>query len=186
MTRLTSWQSGQTQETFVNLNIRYQGPLDQQDAHGWNNFFMGLPSLGWSALQDMHYAQIGSESTGRRWLTAIIQKQWTVAWAIWDYRNKIVNDKITGSDAVQVSNWVSDEYLKGPPDDTLQGFFKQSLQVLLSKSFDAQTAWLHRVQHARERQARRNNAMTTMRANFAAFFGRTEATIQHPTRRMSH
>jgi hypothetical protein len=180
MSRLTSWQAGASPETFPNIAEPYTAILAHQDAQGWHNFFMGLPSLGWTTIQDLHYTRINNKSSGRRWLTAVIQKQWIIAWAIWDYRNKIVNDKTDGSDATQVANQVSDEYLKGPPNATMRGFFKQTLQQLLAKSFDAQTAWLHSISQARQRQDRRNSAMDQMRANFAAFFMPT-ATAISPT-----
>jgi hypothetical protein len=54
---------------------------------GWENFFMGLPSNGWASIQNSYFLKLGSKKTGKRWLVAIIRKQWMIAWDIWNYCN---------------------------------------------------------------------------------------------------
>jgi hypothetical protein len=49
----------------------------------------GRPSpVGWSEVQHRYYEFLDSRRTGLRWLTALIQKLWDVAWDMWDHRNR--------------------------------------------------------------------------------------------------
>jgi hypothetical protein len=79
ISRLTSWQTGSAPEMFPVLPPLYQATLLHQDEQGWNNFFMGLPSIGWVELQQQHFHRTASLKSGQRWLTALIRKQWRVA-----------------------------------------------------------------------------------------------------------
>jgi Reverse transcriptase (RNA-dependent DNA polymerase) len=85
--RLRSWQRSEEPHVFSDLQTRYTDVLQRQDAQGWHNFWMGLPSKGWQQLQDEHYTRISSSKTGSSWLISTIRKQWLIAWDIWDYRN---------------------------------------------------------------------------------------------------
>jgi hypothetical protein len=161
ISRLTSWQTGSTPETFPVLPPLYQATLLHQDEQGWNNFFMGLPSIGWVELQQQHFHRTASQKSGRRWLTALIRKQWRVAWDIWDYRNSIVHHKDFGTAAARMSQSVCLEYAKGVASSDMRVFFKAPLQALLQQSTQHQSEWLWRVQMARQAQHRRD--MTTQR-----------------------
>jgi hypothetical protein len=161
ISRLTSWQSGSVPETFPTLTPLYQTTLQHQDHQGWNNFFMGLPSMGWVDLQQQHFHRTASLKSGRRWLTSIIRKQWRVAWDIWDYRNSVVHDKDFGTAAALMAHSIRTEYAKGVASADMRDFFKASLQTILQRSIQHQAEWLWRVQTARKAQHRRD--MTTHR-----------------------
>jgi Reverse transcriptase (RNA-dependent DNA polymerase) len=161
LNRLTSWQSGSNPEIFPALPSLYKDTLLHQDQQGWNNFFMGLPSTGWVDLQQQYFHQTASLKSGRRWLTAIIRKQWRVAWDIWDYRNSVVHDIDCGTEATQMALSICTEYAKGVASSEMRIFFKVSLQTLLQRSLQHQAEWLWRVQSARQAQQRRD--MTTHR-----------------------
>jgi hypothetical protein len=161
ISRLTSWQAGSPPEIFPTISPPYQTTLTHQDQQGWNNFFMGLPSSGWADLQHQHYKRAASRKSGRRWLTALIQKQWTVAWDIWDYRNSVVHHKDFGTAAARMALLLRDEYSKGVASADMRDFFKVSLQMLLQRSPQHQAEWLWRVQTARKEQQRRDT--TTQR-----------------------
>jgi hypothetical protein len=161
ISRLTSWQTGTPPETFPALPPLYQTTLLHQDTQGWNNFFMGLPSTGWVDIQQQHFHRTASRKSGRRWLTAIIKKQWRVAWDIWDYRNGVVHHKDFGTAAVRMANSLRVEYAKGVESTDMRVFFKASLQSILQRSIHHQAEWLWRVQTARHAKHRRD--MTTHR-----------------------
>jgi hypothetical protein len=161
ISRLTSWQSGSPNELFPTLPIQYQDTLQHQDQQGWHNFFMGMPSIGWVALQQQHFLRTASLKSGRRWMTAIIRKQWRVAWDIWDYRNSVVHHKDFGTAAALMVHAVRTEYAKGVASSDMRTFFKAPLQALLIQSIQHQAEWLWRVQTARQAQQRRD--MTTQR-----------------------
>jgi hypothetical protein len=156
ISRLTSWQTGSSPETFPALTPLYQATLLHQDQQGWNNFFMGLPSLGWVELQQLHFQCTASRKSGRRWLTAIIRKQWRVAWDIWDYRNSVVHHKDFGTAAARMQHSVRMEHAKGVVSSDMRVFFKASLRVLLQQSTQHQAEWLWHVQTARQAQQRRD------------------------------
>jgi hypothetical protein len=53
----------------------------------------GRPApVGWSEVQHRYY-ELDSRRTGLRWLTALIQKLWDVAWDMWDHRNRVLHDQ---------------------------------------------------------------------------------------------
>jgi hypothetical protein len=71
---LTTWHAGGALDTLPWVPNNYCMLLGHQDAQGWENFFMGLPSLGWRMIQHMYYQQLDNKCTGKRWLMAIIKK----------------------------------------------------------------------------------------------------------------
>jgi hypothetical protein len=166
--RLTTWQSGEQPATLSWIPENYRALLAHQDAQGWDNFFMGLPSLGWTTLQHLYLQRINSKQTGKRWLTAIIRKQWMIAWDIWNYQNGFVHDATTGVEIAQVQQSIREEYQKGAPTRDTARYFRLSLSRRLKTSFDHQTAWLYRIQQARNR-TQRDRSMNSMRAAMAAF-----------------
>jgi hypothetical protein len=58
-----------------------------------NPFWKAGPLLGWSEVQHRYYEFLDSRRTGLRWLTALIQKLWDVAWDMWDHRNRVLHDQ---------------------------------------------------------------------------------------------
>jgi hypothetical protein len=67
--------------------------VQKQDAIGWQSFLEGRPSVGWSEVQHRYYEFLDGRRTGLRWLTALIQKLWDVAWDMWDHRNRVLHDQ---------------------------------------------------------------------------------------------
>jgi hypothetical protein len=51
--------------------------------------------------------------TGLRWLTALIQKLWDVAWDMWDHRNRVLHDQENWSHATLQIQQITDEFAKG-------------------------------------------------------------------------
>jgi hypothetical protein len=80
---------GDTSRNFYALPAVVQ----KQDAIGWQSFLEGRPSVGWSEVQHRYYEFLDSRRTGLRWLTALIQKLWDVAWDMWDHRNRVLHDQ---------------------------------------------------------------------------------------------
>jgi hypothetical protein len=128
LSRLRTWQAQHQHDLLPLAPAQYQQLVQHQDAQGWNNFFMGLPSMGWAALQNEHYKRLSLKNTGRRWLIAVIRKQWMIAWDIWNYRNSFVHDNQEGAEVRQVRLLVQEEYAKGAPSQDTKKFFKLSLE----------------------------------------------------------
>jgi hypothetical protein len=53
----------------------------------------GRPALGWSGVQQRYYEWLGGRRSGLRWLTALIQKLWDIAWDMWDNRNRVLHEQ---------------------------------------------------------------------------------------------
>jgi hypothetical protein len=60
-----------------------------QDAIGWYNLFMGLPTPKWVEVQDPYYTNLGSCHTGTTWLcqASIHLIHWS--WQLWEHWNQI-------------------------------------------------------------------------------------------------
>jgi hypothetical protein len=112
--RLQTWQLSTNPDDFPELQEKYTTVLQNQDAQGWQNFWMGLPSKGWLELQEAHYTRIASSKTESSWLIALIRKQWLTAWEIWDYQNGVVHHADEGTDAQRVATEIRAEYTLGP------------------------------------------------------------------------
>jgi hypothetical protein len=64
-----------------------------------------VPDTSWEAQhvlttdEGSAIAAAGSRRSGLRWLTALIQKLWDIAWDMWDNRNRVLHD--TGNSVVR-------------------------------------------------------------------------------------
>jgi hypothetical protein len=156
---------------FPNIGERYTAVLQRQDEHGWENFWMGLPSIGWQQIQDAHYQRISSHKTGASWMISIIRKQWLIAWSIRDYRNQVVHHTDEGTDALRVASEIRTEFAVGAPSRDIRKFFRIPLRDLLRRNLDYQTSWLHRVTVHRARTQRKDSSLRRSQACMAAFVG---------------
>jgi hypothetical protein len=167
ISRIQSWRTGSLPETFTTLPTQYLQTLEKQDAQGWQNFFMGLPSTGWHSIQNAHYQRLGLQHSGKRWLTAFIRKQWAIAWDIWQYRNSIVHDKMEGIEIQEVNDAIVHEYQQEQSSPDIKQYFKIPVHTRLRASFDHKKSWLHNVQIVRARQQCRNLTLTQLRTTMA-------------------
>jgi hypothetical protein len=87
--KLLAWQSGSTEE--ISRNFTLPAVVQKQDAIGWQ--LSGRPALQAGEVQHRYYEFLDSRRTGLRWLTALIQKLWDVAWDMWDHRNRVLHDQ---------------------------------------------------------------------------------------------
>jgi Reverse transcriptase (RNA-dependent DNA polymerase) len=172
ISRLRTWQVSGEPVNVASLPERYQAVVQSQDAQGWHNFWIGLPSKGWQEIQADHYKRISSPKTGTSWLIAIIRKQWLIAWDIWDYRNQVVHHIDEGTDIQRVATAIRAEYALGAPSQELRKFFRTPLREALRRNLDYQTNWLHRVVTSRARSHRKDRSLRRSQACMAAFVGR--------------
>jgi hypothetical protein len=108
---LKSWQSGS--------GIQYSAPREfqmlilAQSGVGWRRFFEGWWVTHWASLQQRYYTIIKSTRTGNRWVSAIIQKLWNIAWDLWEHQNGILHEnenQATRSMTLQLNSRVSQVY----------------------------------------------------------------------------
>ena len=96
--------------------------------------------------------------TGRRWLTAVIQKLWDTAWDLWDDRNRIVHDKDQGIILAKLHVDIRHQIALGRQTLTrdTRGLFDQARQrTFFTRVTAYKQAWLLRVEAARARALRR-------------------------------
>jgi hypothetical protein len=91
MTYLKGWQSDE--------QALYQPPrfleevLREQCKIGWHRFFEGWLSTLWEVAQQRFYSITKSNRTGKRWVSALIQKLWETAWDLWEHRKGVLHEK---------------------------------------------------------------------------------------------
>jgi hypothetical protein len=140
---------GDTSRNFYALPAVVQ----KQDAIGWQSFLEGRPSVGWSEVQHRYYEFLDSRRTGLRWLTALIQKLWDVAWDMWDHRNRVLRPGTFG----RTRPTDSSRFATGSVGLAREAkLLFSGLQSLLQRLPAYQTAWLIRIQAARARAERRD------------------------------
>jgi hypothetical protein len=108
---LKSWSS--------DSGIQYSAPREfqmlilAQSGVGWRQFFKGWWVMHWASLQYRYYTIIKSTRTGNRWVSAIIQKLWNIAWDLWEHWNGILHkneNQVTRSMTLQLNSRVSQVY----------------------------------------------------------------------------
>ena len=93
-------------------------------------------------------------------ITSLITKLWDVAWDQSDHRNSVLHDSenyVTREQAEHMELQIRREKETGPqtlPNED-RGLFAGSLEPLLSRDFEYQKIWLHRISTARERRRKR-------------------------------
>jgi hypothetical protein len=132
--------------------------VQKQDEVGWQSLLEGRPSLGWSEVQQRYYEWIGSRRSGLRWLTALIQKLWDIAWDMWDNRNRVLHEQEHSVARDLQIQQITAEFDMGPSGlaPAAQVHFLRGLPSLLRQQPAYQTAWLIRIQAARARAERRH------------------------------
>jgi len=89
ITYLESWQTGET--------VSYQPPryleavLKEQYTIGWHRFYAGWLSSQREIVQQNYYSVTRSNKTGKRWVSALIQKLWDTAWDLWEHHNGVLH-----------------------------------------------------------------------------------------------
>ena len=160
--RLRQWRTGTAIPDEFETTPDTQQAFDNQDGIGWQALLEGAPAQGWSDAQQRYYDGLGKRNTGERWLTAIIQKLWDVAWDLWEYRNNVVHKKDDGVLRQQLQHDIREQVTLGSRTVTAQArpLLRQRLAVLLTARTEIQKAWLLRVVNARARFLRRHTEVS--------------------------
>ena len=156
--KLLAWQSGSTEEIPIGTFHDLPAVVQKQDEIGWQSLLEGRPSLGWSEVQQRYFEWLGSQRSGLRWLTALIQKLWDIAWDMWDNRNRVLHDQENSVARDLQIQKITAEFAKGSAGlaAAAKVLFSRGLQALLHQQPAYQTAWLIRIEAARARAERRS------------------------------
>ena len=132
--RLSAWRLG-TQPTVQTSTFRgLRKVVDDQDECGWKAFLDGTPVIGWANVQQSFYEWKGSRRMGQRWLSALIQKMWDVAWDQWQFRNKVLHDREEGMLALQRQAEIREQFRMGSRSLSweVKRLFLNGLDVILA------------------------------------------------------
>jgi hypothetical protein len=90
LNHLQQWHDGTPGVPYRCLSTRAQLSFGAQQAIGWTPFFLGLMHPSWAVLQQDYYSELGKRNTGKRWITQLLCKFWTVSWDLWTHRRSIL------------------------------------------------------------------------------------------------
>jgi hypothetical protein len=155
--RLSAWRYGT--EPIVNPStfLGLRAATDNQEKVGWEALLEGAPAIGWREVQQAYLEWLGSRKTGERWLSALIQKLWDVAWDLWSHRNRILHDKDNNARITDQIQQIRDQFTAGRSGLTQDAkiLFCQGMAKTIALSPAMQEAWLIRVIASRRRFLRR-------------------------------
>ena len=153
---LDSWYFGTPQDTD-GFSSALCHAVDQQAPMGWRSLLEGCPAAAWAEVQHSYFLTFGSKHTGRRWVSALVQKLAETAWHMWDHRNSVNNEKETATLSLEVNRKIEEEHRLGfwNLDASARRLGAQSKQALLAKGLGYRQSWLRSIRAAREYTAQR-------------------------------
>ena len=154
--RLSAWRCGTIPGVQPASYRGIRAALVNQDEVGWQAMLEGAPAIGWREIQQSYYEWLGIRKTGLRWLSALVQKLWDVAWDQWNHRNGILHDNDETLSTLLQDRQIREQYLLGASGLTRDGqiVFCMGLVKTLKLGTELKTAWLIRIRESRQRKQR--------------------------------
>ena len=157
--------------------------LRAQNTVGWQAMLQGCTVNGWEEVQQAYLTWLGKKTTGKRWLSALICKLWSIAWDQWEHRNGILHDVESNRRHVALDQHISTLHAQGSAglDAPERRFFeKYSLPLILSSPPTFRQRWASRIEAGRlrvlrraVRQSRRAHTLAPQRRILARWLGST-------------
>ena len=172
--RLTAWRCDTTPMVQPALYRGIRAALSNQDRVGWQALLEGTPAIGWSEVQQSYYDWLGVRKTGLRWLSALVQKLWDVAWDQWNHRNGILHNNDENLVNLLQDARIREQFQLGSSGLMQDGkeVFRAGLRNTLKLSKELKTAWLIRTVESRQRRSRQREAQHTTYAQERQTMGR--------------
>ena len=134
-------------------NVRHA--FRQQQRIGPDHVMFGWWASGWAEAQHAYLLSISKRTTGKRWLSRLIKKQWEIAWDLWRHRMEVsstpdsfslsrAHEQINASIRALYAQNVGSEH---PP---LQRWFQQPLHILLQQPLSFKEDWTSMVHSFQE------------------------------------
>jgi hypothetical protein len=161
---LDGWRNDAPASVNISQEWIHQAFLGQSML-GWRNLLEGFVHVSWRQTQQIYFSRIGSARSPKRWIVALIQKLWEIAWDMWEHRNGILHDKDQSIILTALNDDIRDEFrrgYKGLPKET-QSLFRQGCASILAKPAEVKQQWLARIQLARQRADMGNALGSTFR-----------------------
>jgi hypothetical protein len=156
---LSAWRYDKEQSARTPADFGLHDAAANQDGVGWQALLEGTPATGWRDVQERYLQFIGSRRSGERWLSAVIQKLWDVAWDQWNHRNGILHDKDNSVIRSLQEEQIRKQFAQGWTTVTRDAktLFRDGLDKTLELSAELQAGWLIRVEAARSRFLRQQD-----------------------------
>jgi hypothetical protein len=148
---LNAWRLGNP--TQASSTVPWiQDALSKQHESGWRNFFEGFLVQEWRNAQDQFLARTQSRRSSKRWVSALVQKMWQIAWDLWEHRNGYLHEQENNLISVEVNQSILAEFKVGCRllDRNTRALFQKGSSLILSKPLEIRVQWVRRVRAARE------------------------------------
>jgi predicted RNA-binding Zn-ribbon protein involved in translation (DUF1610 family) len=148
---LNQWRSGDS------ATSRYTKPWfvtaqSSQEHFGWRNFFEGFIVKEWRDAITKYLGKIRSRRSAKRWLSALIRKQWLIAWDLWEHRNGYLHAKDSSVLIRELDEEIVQQFAIGTRDldRNTKSLFQAGVQGILQKPMEIKRQWVKRIQVARD------------------------------------
>jgi hypothetical protein len=152
---LNRWRAGEDTACMTSTIPWLQEVIKKQEACGWRNFFEGMLVLDWRKAVDSHMLRIRSPKSSRRWLTALIQKLWQIAWDLWGHRNGFLHKNENSLISHEANKDIMNQFDVGymDLDKQTRALFYSGIHSILQKPLEIRQQWVRRVKAARDRDS---------------------------------
>ena len=121
--------------------------FNQQRQQGTVNVMFGWWANGWADTQHAYLLSLSRRTTGKRWLSRIIKKQWEVSWDLWKHRMKIASTSDSFSlalahDRINLEIQTTYDQYSASDYPPLRRWFRQPVQSLLLQPLSFKQDWL--------------------------------------------
>ena len=147
--RETDWVPPRTSDPLIRSTFR------RQQNQGTQNIMYGWWANGWAETQHAYLSSISRRTTGYRWLSRLIKKQWEISWDLWRHRMEVAAQPDSFSLALAHEN-INEEVrvvyqqYSSSTYQPLRRWFQQPLHLLLQQQLTFKQDWLVLVQSFRD------------------------------------
>ena len=118
-----------------------------QQQCGFDNTMFGWWATGWAEAQHDYLKSLARRTTGLRWLSRLIKKQWEVSWDMWKHRleySHTPNSHYVALLHVTLNTEVQALYdsIGRFPPPRLRRFFRRPLALLQAEPLEFKQDWL--------------------------------------------
>lgn len=157
----------------------------RQDSIGWQPFIEGCTDIEWEAKQQDYYSWLERRNTGKRWISSLIKKVWSIAWDMWQHRNQVKHAPqsehfLQAQAALDIC--LRKEYATGWERLLRKDYrwFRRDIELLLVESNEWKHKWIASVTQARLRATRVNPHTATNATNSDSGFTKSPPTTSKP------
>lgn len=125
--------------------------FQKQQQQGTHKVLFGWWAEGWAEIQQAYYVSLSRKTTGKRWLSRLIRKQWEIAWDLWRHRLGVAATPDSFSlarahESINVAIQDAFTRLSASNYQPLRRWFKQPIHVVQQQHLAFKQDWLSMVQ----------------------------------------